>query len=131
MSIRAIIIEGDREGAPERWGGTQVRDIIEQPDTPYGRGRLKRLVNDCISGCHDDIVVIKYEDTERPDLPGRDVTAEFITIEPPVAEEPFKACAKCPWDWMCEQKGECEGVDKDYNPRGLDEEEEDEEEVDG
>lgn len=40
-------------------------------------------------------------------------------------EEPFKACAKCPWDWMCEMKGECEGLDKDYNPPGLDEDEED------
>lgn len=26
---------------------------------------------------------------------------------------------------MCEARGECEGVDKDYNPPGIDEDEDD------
>lgn len=81
MSIRAIIISGDRPGAPVRWGGTQVHDIIEQPTTPYGRRKLRRLVRESVHGLEDDIVTIKFENTETPSDPGRDVTAQFVTLE--------------------------------------------------
>jgi hypothetical protein len=74
MSTRAIIISGDRPGAPVRWGGTQVHDIIVEDDAR----KLRRLVLKSIDLMEDDIVSIVYEDTERPDLPGKDVTGRFI-----------------------------------------------------
>jgi hypothetical protein len=76
MSIRAIIITGDRPGAEVRWGGTQVHDIIEADNAR----KMRRLVLASIHCVEDDVVTIKYEDTERPDLPGKDVTGRFVEI---------------------------------------------------
>lgn len=76
MSLRAIIITGDRPGAPVRWGGTQVHDIIEAETTR----KMRRLVLKSIHCVEDDVVTISYEDVDRPDLPGKDVTRRFVEV---------------------------------------------------
>jgi hypothetical protein len=76
MSLRAIIITGDRPGAPERWGGTQVHDIIVAETAR----KLRPLVLKSIEHVEDDVVLITYEDSERPDKPGKDVTGRYVLV---------------------------------------------------